>query len=75
MGKLTEAAVSNHKNWYSCSGSVLCAFAKEADLWLGADMLAAASDRSPAESLEFMIRHLLYIMPKANESTLRKELK
>ena len=32
MGKLSEAAVSNHKNWYSCSASVLCAFAGEAGL-------------------------------------------
>ena len=32
MGKLAEAAVNNHKNWYSCSGSVLCAFAGEVGL-------------------------------------------
>lgn len=32
MGRRTEAAVNNHKNWYSCSGAVLCAFADEAGL-------------------------------------------
>ena len=32
MGTLTEKAVQNHKNWYSCSASVLCAFAAEAGL-------------------------------------------
>lgn len=32
MGKLSEQAVSNHKNFYSCSAAVLCAFAGHADL-------------------------------------------
>ena len=32
MGRLADIAVNNHKNWYSCSGSVLCAFAGEAGL-------------------------------------------
>lgn len=30
MGRLADKAVSNHKSWYSCSASVLCAFAGEA---------------------------------------------
>ena len=46
-----------------------------ADRWLGPDALGAAFDRSPAESFEFMIRHLLDIMPNADEDLLRKELK
>ena len=47
----------------------------QAERWLGTDMLAVPSGRSPAESFEFMIRHLLHIMPKVNEGILRKELK
>ena len=32
MCKYVEAAVNNHKHWYSCSGSMLCAFADAAGL-------------------------------------------
>ena len=32
MGKLSMTAIENHKNWYSCSASVLCAFADEAGI-------------------------------------------
>ena len=34
MGKLAEAAVNNHRNGHSCSGSLLCAFADAAGLSL-----------------------------------------
>ena len=47
----------------------------QADRWLGTDMLATASDRTPAESFEFMVRHLLRVMPEIDEDILRKELK
>ena len=32
MGRLAERAVDNHKNWFTCSGAVLCAFAEEAGM-------------------------------------------
>lgn len=32
MGKLADEAVNNHKNFYSCSSSVLCAFHEPAGL-------------------------------------------
>ena len=32
MGALADKAVSNHKSFYSCSASVLCAFAEEINL-------------------------------------------
>ena len=47
----------------------------QADRWLGAEMLETTSCRTPAESFELMIRHLLRIMPNVNEDILRKELK
>ncbi len=32
MGEKADLAVKNHKHFYSCSGSVLCAFAQDAGL-------------------------------------------
>ena len=32
MGKLAEKSVSNHKSFYSCSASVLCAFCEKAGM-------------------------------------------
>ena len=32
MGSLAEKAVENHKNFYSCSAAVLCAYAEKAGL-------------------------------------------
>ena len=32
MGTKAKQAVQNHKNWYSCSSSVLCAFAEDAGM-------------------------------------------
>ena len=47
----------------------------QTERWLGEDLLEVASDRNPTESFEFMIRHLLRIMPDADEDAMRKELR
>lgn len=42
MSSMAEKAVENHKKFYSCSASVLCAFANEAGLTEQEAKLAAA---------------------------------
>ncbi len=43
--------------------------------WLGEDTLAVPEGRTPGESFERIVRHLLTIMPDADEKALRRELK
>ena len=46
-----------------------------ADRWLGEDFWSIRDERSPEESFERMIAHLKQVMPNADETLLRKELK
>ena len=46
-----------------------------ADRWLGTELLTVPEDRSPEESFERMIGHLMTVMSETNELILRKELK
>ena len=45
-----------------------------ADRWLNTEMLATPENRTPEESFERMMKHLMSIMPEVDESILRKEL-
>ena len=45
------------------------------DRWLSTEMLAVPENRTPEESFERMMKHLLSVMSKVDESVLRKELK
>ncbi len=46
-----------------------------ADKWLGEDFWAIRSGRTPEESFEGMVAHLMGAMPQADEGKIRKELK
>lgn len=46
-----------------------------ADRWLGEDFWSIRNERSPEESFERIIAHLKKVMPNADETLLRKELK
>ena len=46
-----------------------------ADRWLAPELLAVPEDRTPEESFERMVGHLMTIIPETNELILRKELK
>ena len=46
-----------------------------AEDWLGDDFLSPAADRTPEESFERMLEHLLRQMPDADTEALRRELR
>lgn len=48
---------------------------EQADRWLREDALRLPEDRSPEASFERIVSHLMSVMPWADETALRKELK
>ncbi len=46
-----------------------------ADKWLGVEITRVPEDREPEASFERMISHLMKVMPEADETILRKELR
>ncbi len=45
------------------------------DRWLGTEMLSVPENRKPEESFERIMTHLMKVMPDADETALRKELR